>query len=334
MDVITENAEVIEQLASDFGKECEPAPLLWRFVVTPDYRVAMNKLIGEKVSMHPREFGNDEEFVKKFPQYFANVKMQPAKMKEEIATLKTQNCTTFSLADKKLMDPPLKPFKAHTRKSGFENLRYCNFAGVYFASTEGLKFLTKVKQLEFLCFHDCGLLCVPPQLYKLPPALKNLDLSLNFIESVPAEVKWEQLEGLNLDENALHEFPAALAAERTPNLKSLTMAFNPVGKGGAIASGPQGLTHLNMSYCGLDVVPQFVYQCMELQELRLRGNGSMKGIDWAQISKLSKCGRIDISGVPLPSLDNEVVLSKTIKVILAKGGKRSEIPQGNYSVIT
>ena len=332
MDVITENAEVIEQLAEGFARESEPAALLSRFLVTPSYRLQMNKLVTGNRSMHPREFGNDGEFITRFPQYFANVKIVPAKIKEEAAKAKTTNQTTFSLADQRLIDPPMKALKS--RKSWFESLRYCNFSGVYFSSTEGLKSLLKIKQIEFLCFHDCGLLAVPPQLLKLPPSLKNLDLSLNFIESVPTDVKWEQLEGLNLDENALSEFPVALSQERTPNLRVLAISFNSFGGSGAPVSGPSRLTHLNMSYCGLGAVPLFVYQCSELQELRLRGNGNMTGIDWSQIAMLKQIQRIDISGARLPSLEHEIVLPSTLKVIIAKGGKKSEIPEGNYLVIT
>ncbi|KAK8882121.1 hypothetical protein M9Y10_044761 [Tritrichomonas musculus] len=253
------------------------------------------------------------------------------KMEEYIQTI-NEASTTFSVSgfNGNANLPNFKP-------KNFNSISYLNLSDCLITSSSAFRSILNLKSLTMLCLYNCGLFSIPPDLYKLPTTLKSLDFSLNYIASIPNEIHWEHIEGLNLSLNALDGWPANLNPSRMPNLVYLVLSNNKIK--GKFKSSNQtapfpNLQFLDLSYCALFSCPEWVFQLKSLTSLSLTGNINLVIPSLECFQPMTSLRKLNISGVQL--LHNSTKKAKphvSLEIIIARGKTWKYVPEGNYAII-
>ncbi|OHS94101.1 leucine-rich transmembrane protein [Tritrichomonas foetus] len=238
--------------------------------------------------------------------------------------------TTLSLTGLKGMGslPNLK-------QKSFKSLCYIDLADIFIATNNVFRKAMDLRQLTILCLHNCGIFTIPNELCRLAPSLQTLDLSLNYLSSIPNEVHWEQLKGLNLDLNSFDKWPNNLNSTKLPNLTYLSLANNKIMNCQANFKFNH-LQFLDLSYCSLIHAPDWIINSKGLTVLNLRGNSNLYLQSLNFLNVLPSLRRLDVSGVSYVEggmEKSEIKLPPSLEVIVARNGIAEAVPIGNYTIL-
>lgn len=255
-------------------------------------------------------------------------------MEDYIKTISKES-TTFSVSGFN-GNANLPSFK----QKNFNSLLYLNLSDCLITTSSAFKSALNLKSLTMICLYNCGLFSIPTDLYKLPPNLKSIDFSLNYISTIPNEVHWEHMEGLNLSLNAFNGWPAAVNPTKMPNLQYLILSNNKIKqkfKSVNITSPFPNLQYLDLSYCALFSCPDWVFQLKSLTSLSLTGNINLVIPTLDCFQPMTSLRKINISGVQLLTNPNDLTKKAkphvSLEVIIARGNTWKCVPEGNYTII-
>lgn len=248
---------------------------------------------------------------------------------DNLKSLFTDARTTFCLSHMNIQNPPLAALKKIKRK----DIVLYDFNGVYFSNYDSFKLLQKFQGLKYLCLRDCGLIEVPRELCQIAKTLRTLDLSANFIRTIPQDIKWSSLKSLNLSENGICGWPLAIDPERLPRLQHLSLSYNPIEQDRAKKASFMHLLSLDLSYSSLTVFPPWIVNCPKLNYLSLRGNTRMCGFTLRYVQMLTNLQMLDITGVPIQFDDRDLQLPSELELLVYRDGMKQALPPGSYSLI-
>lgn len=199
---------------------------------------------------------------------------------------------------------------------------------------DNLKSMTKFKFLSSLCLHNCGLTSIPIQLIKLPPTIKYLDLSSNFIKQIPNDVKWEHLEGLTVSCNAFeNDWPEIINSHFLPSLTYLDISNNNLRQTPDL-NGFSQLQFLNLSFCKLHTFPQWIKQCPLLQVLYLNDN-FFNTFECGDMEKINELTILNLSNLKTePGKKLIPPMPSSLQLLIIHGNQDFEVPIENlYGII-
>lgn len=247
----------------------------------------------------------------------------------------TEETTTFSVSGLN-GNANIPSFKQKT----YGSLTYLDFSNSKIISNSVFRYAMALKSLTHLCLFNCGLFSIPQELYKPIHSLKTLDLSSNYISTIPHEIQWDKIQGLNVSLNSFDGWPTNLNNSKMPNLEYLSISnnkikdnFGSISKGGCFSK----LQYLDMSFCELLILPKVFTQCRALTYFSLSGNMNLvlPDLDFFEDSTLLQF--LNISGVSfgvsLNNLPKTAKFPPSIEVIVARQKTYEYIPKGNYTII-
>lgn len=255
-------------------------------------------------------------------------------MEEYIKTI-NKDSTTFSVSGFN-GNANLPSFK----QKNFNSLTFLYLSDCLITSNSAFKSALSLKSLTMICLYNCGLFSIPTDLIKLPPNLKSIDLSLNYISTIPNDVHWEHLEGLNLSLNAFNGWPPNINPTKMPNLQYLILSNNKIKKkfkSANIVSPFQNLQYLDLSYCALFNCPEWVFQLKSLTSLSLTGNINLVIPSLDCFQPMTSLRKLNISGVQLLANPDDLLKKSkphvSLEVIIARGETWKFVPEGNYAIV-
>lgn len=297
---------------------------IWRFFLSPGTRPMYNRLIASKQQVNPNAYKATKEYreaCKQYPQ-FASVPESALKSRFHEGT------TSLNFAELRIVDPPLGALKSRA------NVKFIDLTGAVIRSKDVFKKFLLFKQLTSLSLSNCGLLEIPK---KLPPTLRNLDLSHNYIsEIVAASNHWEQFERLNLSQNSFTEWPQDLNPVVFPNLVFLSIAWNKIENPNPltiIMCFPK-LLYLDLSYCSLLSYPKWLISSRSIHILNIAGNSEIVDFSMSMLAKMGSLKWIDISNVFINQYqDEEKNFPSSLDKIISKENNYQLIEINNCSVV-
>lgn len=159
---------------------------------------------------------------------------------------------------------------------------------------------------------------------------KELDLSYDWegkgerLTQIPAEIfELENLESLNLSENALTSIPKTISQLKT--LTSLVLSGNKLKSGLRWIPRLQNLTSLDLSDNGLATLPESISQLRNLTSLKLRGNELTPIPEW--ITKLQKLASLDLSRMGSNNLPEWVSQLQKLTLLDCSHNELATIPE-------
>jgi hypothetical protein len=167
----------------------------------------------------------------------------------------------------------------------------------------------------------------------LPRNVRFLDLSMNFISSIPQTANWSQLKGINLSENSFSEWPLAIVPEAIPKLAYLSLAVNTIGDPPPSQIGFRHLRMLDLSYTRITMVPSWIGECARLRVLKLAGDSDVRRFPPEILAIFKGLLMADLSGIDL-GIDQATMLTPpTICLVVMKGFQEESRPKGNLTCI-
>lgn len=322
-----EMKSVISNFIQENKSEMNNNSNIWHFFFSENSRAMYNRLISTKQQVNPNTYKSTKEYHENFKQYpqYCNVSENTLKSKFHEST------TTLNFSEIGAIDPQLGALKSRV------NIKFINLAGVVIKSKDVFKKLNLFKQLTSLSLSNCGLMEIPK---KLPPTIKNLDLSYNYINDIPlGSIKWEQFERLNLSKNSFIEWPQNLNPTVFPNLVYLSLAWNRIENANPITlfSCFPKLLYLDLSYCSLNNYPRWLIMSKSIHVLNLAGNSEIIDFSLSLLSKMCSLKYIDISNININESiiteDQDKVFSKSLDKIISKENNYNLIEINNCSVV-
>lgn len=278
------------------GKGDTPiSPSFQNYLFSLNNHSMIQKMIKEKEIPNPKE----------------NAKIQGIKHNNFKVLLKEQN-SVFSLSYLKVDEHVFSALKQIKTK---KELVYFDFTGLYFPNFSFFKHFPKLSNVRTLCLHECGLTEIPPDLINIPKHLVNLDLSCNYISSLPEELHWRNLEGLNLSHNAFDEWPNNLNSTNFPMLKGLNISFNNINSINNNDMKFDNLLSLDLSFTNLESFPSFISDSVSLKSLILKGNKLLDSFSLNSISELKNLEYLDIGKIKTSETEKGDV-PESLKIII------------------
>lgn len=224
-------------------------------------------------------------------------------------------------------NPPLHSIK-YSKKSP---MTICNLSNSRFTTLEPFKHFNRFSGIRCLSLRNCNLYEFPLELATPPKHLQFLDLAMNKITQIPTDrVHWKQLLGIDLSQNGITDWPDVLVKDKVPNLKFLSLAWNPITDCG-ICTGFDNLEHLDLSFTRLDAMPAWIKDCRSLTTLDMSGCRQIDSFAFSKVSHLQKLKMLNVSGVKI-SDDDIAGRFPELTVLVGRGLTRAEVPIGNFVV--
>lgn len=283
--ILKKNRSIFQKLKGDTRYQLSPS--LWNYLFSMNNHSSIHRLVKKHELPNPKDNKNYELLT------LNNFKV----------ILKDQK-SIFSLSYFKVEE---QVFSALRQSKIKKELVYIDFTGLYFLDFSFFKHFQKLSQVKTLCLHECGLIDIPQDLVNLPKHLIYLDLSCNYISSLPDELHWKNLEGLNLSHNALNVWPSCLNGNNFPELKGLIMSFNNLIKINQNIATFQNLISLDLSFTNLESFPLFISNSFGLKYLNLRGNIMLEEFNFNFIVLLSNLEYLDIGKAKTSEIDKHKI---------------------------
>jgi hypothetical protein len=251
----------------------------------------------------------------------------PAVDGEGIRALYDDAAPLFLLAEPR-ENPPLdalRPGKASA-------VQCIDIGGSFVTRSDPLRRLGRFASLSALSLRNCGLLALPPDLAAPPRPLQFLDLSVNYIATLPLKLAWQQIRGLNLSNNAFVDWPAAATPTAAPSLTFLSLAGNAIGNAPDAVSFFKHLRFIDCSDTLITIIPTWLSECPNIRIMRFSGATNCAQFPLRYLVQFAQLRFADVSGVGLYGTTDKV--ENNITLLVSLGADAAACPTGNYTLIT
>lgn len=211
-------------------------------------------------------------------------------------------------------DPQLSLIKLKKKK----DIILIDLTGSFIQTSETFRSYNRFGLIQYLCLRDCGITEFPKDLTILPRSLKSIDLSKNFLSAVPNDIKWMQLESLNLSENSFYFWPEPISPANVPNLISIDFSINSISTFPSFDPFPT-LEVLLLDYNLFVILPSWIESCSKLRYLSLRGCFRLTDLSLKSLFKLTNLEFLDIAYLTIIDALDPIYPPANIRVLNCRG---------------
>jgi Leucine-rich repeat (LRR) protein len=167
----------------------------------------------------------------------------------------------------------------------------------------------------------------------MPKNVRFLDLSQNLITSLPHQINWSKLYGLNLSENGFSEWPGVIIPEALPRLGYLIIGGNGFENTPNFPNGFPSLRYLDLSATRLQAIPPWIFASLKLKAVRFNGSTRITDLKLDTIAKFPELRMADLTGLELPGGEEPFALPPQCDLFVLKGLPPQRCPSGSATLV-
>jgi hypothetical protein len=248
---------------------------------------------------------------------------------EQLRSVFQDNNPLFQLSSTPVQNPPLQTIRCSKSPATV----YFDVGSCFISNEAPFAQFNRFVNVKMLTLRNCGLLTLPVDLQTLPPKCQYLDLSQNYLTTLPAAVQWDRLIGLNLSENAFLDWPLNVIPDKLPRLAFLYLSGNSIASSHDFGTGFRSLRCFDISHTKIVEIPKWLFRCEQLKILKIGGSWPIRGVNSAFLTAFPGLRFADLTGAEFDANAGWFEKGDALELFVMRGLPHVLAPCGKVSTV-